>query len=262
METVSWDGPWLHFEFLHDVPLKSKWRTICPCQNHGKPWHGPHHPHIPLGSVRSRSVFCKPGPHMIDGVQASKMGKMNHIYCFFFALEWLLIQRIWWLVHGVIYVVIEWHEQGVVCSELSVVKRMKPKSQKFIYILRTTYGIMEITQFTKYNLLSQPCSHWLTNHINCGEQQLYEILTRVCTWDTWEEGTIWRANWVPIQSCSDPCCSWSRCRSRRSQMQEWKEFHSRRTQSMGSRTVVHMPRAQQMDGWQLQKRTIFDLNMP
>jgi hypothetical protein len=26
-----------------------------------------------------------------------------------------------------------------------VVKRMKPKSQKFIYILRTTYGIMEIT---------------------------------------------------------------------------------------------------------------------
>lgn len=127
METVSWDDPWLHFEFLHDVPLNSKWRTIWPCQNHGEPWHRPHHPHIPLGSVRSRSIFCKPGPHMIDGVQAGKVGKVNHICRFFFSLEWLLIQRVRWLVHGVIYVVIEWHEQGVVCPELSVVKRMKPK---------------------------------------------------------------------------------------------------------------------------------------
>ena len=145
METVSRNGPWLHPEFLHEVPLNSEWSAVCPCQNHGKPWYRPHHPHVPLGSVRLRSVFCKPGSHMINGLQAGKMGKMNHIHCFIFGLQWFLIQRIRWLVHGVVYVIIEWHEQGVVCPELCVVKRMEPKLQKFMYTLRTTYRIMELS---------------------------------------------------------------------------------------------------------------------
>lgn len=153
METVSGNSPWLHLEFLHDVPLNSEWRAICPCQNHGKPWYRPHHPHVPLGSVRLRSVFGKPRSHMIDGLQAGKMGKMNHFYCFLFALEWFLIQRIWWFVHGVVYVVIEWHEQGVVCPELCVVKRMEPKLQRFMYTISTTY-------IESWNLLIKKWCYW------------------------------------------------------------------------------------------------------
>ena len=51
-------------------------------------------------------------------------------------------------------------------------------------------------------------NHWKCKKINWDTSRL----TMGCTWGTWVGGKWWRAIWEWVQSCSDPCCSSSRCK--------------------------------------------------
>ena len=66
---------------------------------------------------------------MVNWLQGSRVRKVNDIWYLFSAVYGAFIQFISCLVHCMIYVVIEWHEQGIICPKLCVMKRMEPASK-------------------------------------------------------------------------------------------------------------------------------------